>query len=511
MEIYKPKYIDEYTIRYDSMDEFYATACTRFSEWEKSLASWRNACNTLLSLQSFQGQAATAAKNYLKEIHNALIPAILQTITLYKTQLLLYKTGYYEVDGHTYSVIPEEVLRGVMGKLGAEIWDTELLSEDVDSVIDSIADICPLTKPSIDSLQTELDKVRADVRAYKDKIDNYEYTKYTQTNGELQSLIDALDNTVKSFLETGENLATYQAGCISQNTELVNLSERVYAAGQYMQEHQVELESAMETQAGIYAEVQAEYDRIFEEECRARQEDGWKQVLKGGTLVTAAVAVTLLSGCTTLPETIAVGIAGGTMMVCGAGLLTEGTQNVYYGSIGDLTSVAVNPVCVVFFGGNEKNFDTFCYYDMMFLSMYMLAGAGSVSGMVVEGVQECIGDGVSTYVTSYVSSTCNLSDFESVLIGTTTNLLIDPGLDIVGSHSLGGGTHFSHLNHNSNTIPDVTLYSNGNQLDMDMHILNDVADMPPNTVIDGVELPGDFYGDVGGLESRRLSNVDARK
>lgn len=34
MEIYKPKYIDEYTIRYDSMDEFYAIACTRLSEWE---------------------------------------------------------------------------------------------------------------------------------------------------------------------------------------------------------------------------------------------------------------------------------------------------------------------------------------------------------------------------------------------------------------------------------------------------------------------------------------------
>ena len=99
-----------------------------------------------------------------------------------------------------------------------------------------------------------------------------------------------------------------------------------------------------------------------------------------------------------------------------------------------------------------------------------------------------------------MSSTCNLSDFESVLIGTTTNLLIDPGLDIVGSHSLGGGTHFSHLNHNSNTIPDVTLYSNGNQLDMDMHILNDVADMPPNTVMDGVELPGHFYGGVGELD-----------
>ncbi len=145
--------------------------------------------------------------------------------------------------------------------------------------------------------------------------------------------------------------------------------------------------------------------------------------------------------------------------------------------------------------------------------IYMLAGAGSVSGMVVEGVQECIGDGVSTYVTSYVSSTCNLSDFESVLIGTTTNLLIDLGLDTIGSHSLGGGTHFSHLNHDSNTIPDVTPHLNGNQLELDgnMHILNDVADMPPNTVIDGVELPGDFYGDVGGLESRRLSNVDARK
>ena len=97
-----------------------------------------------------------------------------------------------------------------------------------------------------------------------------------------------------------------------------------------------------------------------------------------------------------------------------------------------------------------------------------------------------------------MSSTCNLSDFESVLIGTTTNLLIDPGLDAIGSHSLGGGTHFSHLNHDSNTIPDVTPHLNGNQLDMDMnmHISNDVADMPPNTVIDGVELPGHFYGGV---------------
>mgnify|MGYP006356459039 FL=1 len=46
-------------------------------------------------------------------------------------------------------------------------------------------------------------QVLIDVRAYKDKIDNYEYTKYTQTNGELQSLMDALDNIVKSFLETG--------------------------------------------------------------------------------------------------------------------------------------------------------------------------------------------------------------------------------------------------------------------------------------------------------------------
>ncbi len=66
---------------------------------------------------------------------------------------------------------------------------------------------------------------------------------------------------------------------------------------------------------------------------------------------------------------------------------------------------------------------------------------------------------------------------------------------------MGGGTHFSHLNHDSNTIPDVTPQVNGNQLELDSnrHILNDVADMPPNTVIEGVELPGHFYG--GGLDT----------
>ena len=385
----------------------------------------------------------------------------------------------------------------------------------MNSVIDSIADICPLTKPSIDGLQTELDNVRGDVRAYKDKIDNYEYTKYTQTNGELQGLIDALDNTIKSFLETGENLATYQAGTISQNTELINLSEQVYAAGQYMLDNQAEIDAAIEQQTSIYAEIQAEQDRIFEEECQLRQEEGAMQILDGAIQVGLAIAVTLGTGCTTLPATIAVGIAGGTMMVCGAGNLTQGSMNVYYGSIGDLTSIAVNPVCEVFFGGNEKNFDTFCYYNMMFLTMYMMAGAGSVSGMVVEAVQEGAGDIASTYVTSYLSSTCNLSNFESVLIGTTASFLIDPGLDAIGSHSFGSGTHFSHLNNYTDIAPNVNPHLHVNQLDWDtnIHILNDATDIPPNTLIDGVELPnhlcsdGVGVGSEGGLELVKF-NID---
>lgn len=483
MQLPKPKYIDEYTIRYDSMDEFYAQACQKITQWETALKKWENACNNLISMQSFQGQAAMAAKTYLQETNNLLLPAIKQTFAAYKTQFLLYKTGYYAIDSHTYSVIPEEVLRGIMGKLGAEIWDTELLSDDVNAIIDSISDICPLTKPSMDSLQTDLDTLRSDIRTYKDKIDQYEYTKYNQLNTELQPLIDALQNTIKSFLETGENLATYQAGTAASNTELQNLTEQVNIAEQYLQDNQTQIQQAVEQQTAIYAQIEKDQDMILEAQCEGRKDQGSAQMLQSTIGATVTVAI-MVGAAIVAPVSIFVTtcVVGGGAFLYNASNFYEGAENYYYGSIKDLESIAINPLEDTVFGDDEETYDAFGNFNMTAVG---LCGAAMTSmgpgAITMELMQNTYSGAVTSYLTTGIANTCNLNQTQSILLGTVLDYAVDQNFDGNRVRYMSDGIDLNgHVYTPNEAVVDTT----------NIHISD--ADMPL----------GVYNGDVGGSGSK---------
>ena len=186
-----------FKIKYNAMDQLYITAGKRISEWNKELDNWSKSYNQIVNMGTFQGVSATGAKIYLSEVHGVLLYAIQQAFASYMSRLLLYKQGYYSIDSNLYASLPEEKMKDLANRLSKEASELEGISRDIGSSLNSISDIISLSNPSKDYLQSNLEGVKKDIDTFSKQISDYESSQYNSANGDLKSLIDALERTVK--------------------------------------------------------------------------------------------------------------------------------------------------------------------------------------------------------------------------------------------------------------------------------------------------------------------------
>lgn len=401
MEIYPVKYIDDYHIRYDSLNQFYATVYNKIDTWNTALDQWSAACSAFAGMDDFQGAAADAAKAYIQETHGILVSSIKQTLQFYHAQLLLYITGHYQMESHTEAVIPRDILISLMGKLGGELWDNELLNDDVTNILKNIADICPLTPPSMEALQTSLEELRTDIKDYKEAFDNYEYSKYTLANVELQGLIDSLQAMVQTLTENAVEITSYQSESAFRHETVQQFMTQAQITVPYLSENQQGIQEGLAIQAAIYQKQQQEY----EEACKERMDTGTAQMLGGGLGAAGTVAVIVIAAIAapTLPA-LAVFGAGTCVFVCCTSDTMEGYENYQYGKAGDLTTAAINPVRDVCFDGDME-----AYNDFKLVSQFALTVAGAWAGgatgygLVAEVGRECVGDYASGQIAGEIA------------------------------------------------------------------------------------------------------------
>ena len=80
----------------------------------------------------------------------------------------------------------------------------------------------------------------------------------------------------------------------------------------------------------------------------------WKTVAGVGLLVVGGVCIVTSWGTATPIVAAAEGIVGTGTTIFGVADSAEGAQDIYYGSIGDIDSTAVNDLKDVVFQGNEE-------------------------------------------------------------------------------------------------------------------------------------------------------------
>lgn len=78
--------------------------------------------------QNLQGQAISSMRTYLVEVHGTLLQTMVNLMNDYSTNLLLYKDGYYQIDGDLHTKLPSQVftnfhsdLKGSRNNLKSEI------------------------------------------------------------------------------------------------------------------------------------------------------------------------------------------------------------------------------------------------------------------------------------------------------------------------------------------------------------------------------------------------------
>lgn len=146
----------QYNIKYSSMDQFYIEMCNRIGEWHTQLESWSKSFNNLINMKSFDGQAAEKVKAYLGEVHVFLLEAIYTSIERLQSDYLLYKKGYYNIEGNIYANISSETIKSIQTKLSDEIRYLNNIKTEIDRSLNSVSDIYRSGRPSNATLVTNI-------------------------------------------------------------------------------------------------------------------------------------------------------------------------------------------------------------------------------------------------------------------------------------------------------------------------------------------------------------------
>lgn len=433
----------EYVIKYAAMDQLYVMICNRISGWYNELEDWSGEYERLVSMESFSGASAESAKAYLQEVHGLLVSFLQTTLQYYQARLLLYKIGYYDIDASLYSSIPQEILKEVQEKLGRESETLQEVSDSIGRSVNSVSDLIYLKNPSIDNLKNTMDGLKSELGDFEAEIGDYESSELQAVQSDVQGMIDSLQATVLDYLNNGTSIPSYQPGAVAGNTNMLDLYQRAVAAGQYVEEHQEEIELAAAEQEKAFAQMQADYEAA----CEAREQEGQVKMLQGALAAGVGIAAIVFTGGAATPVVAAAWVTGGCSVAYGVSTAFEGAQDWYLGSIGDLETAAVNPIRDTIFAGNQELYDLWGSLNMMAAGMCIPVGhavngaAGLGKGavikaagrtIVIETVKDRAIDYVSGEITTFATEHLNLNQVQSAALNIGLNLGLDKGADWAG-------------------------------------------------------------------------------
>ena len=365
-----------YKIKYGSMDQLYSLVGTRINGWYTELNTWYTACEKLMNLEQFQGESATAVKAYLQEVHGVLICSIQQTLAEYQSKYLLYKTGYYNLEGNLYASLPQETMINICKRLNTEQEILTGISNSIGGCLNSISDILALGNPTKYVLENTMEGIHKEISEFDKGIEAYEDEQQPIATGTLKDLILTLQKTVEEYLASEHPITEYQSGTFAGSTSILDLYDKVQRSSEYIEKNKEAIELAAVEQEEAYAQMMADYEAA----CEARKDKGTANMIMGGVAVVVGVVAIVGTAGMATSIVITAGVTGSCTIAYGLSNTVEGAQDLYYGSIGDLSTDAINPIRDTIFMGNQS------LYDMWGSLNMTVAGLCVPTGQAVNGV-----------------------------------------------------------------------------------------------------------------------------
>ena len=283
-------------------------------------------------------------RTYLVEVHGTLLQTLANLMNDYSTNLLLYKDGYYQIDGDLHTKLPGKEftrlhsdLKGSRDKLKPEIELLKTTKSDISDLVSYEGSSHTSTIMNYNFLMNQLKNLDT-------SITQYESSHSGQDLAAFKELLAATKALIAEHSGKSRNVGTYQSGDFGKLKSVQRFALAYDQAAKQM-ESRVERVKAAQERDKVRFEALAAEDRA---------KKGWIDLGVGVfTAVIGIVVIVSTMGAAT-PLVVAGGVVGFGTSVYGLSNAEEGVHNIALGNAGDIQTKARNPIRDTVFMGNDK-------------------------------------------------------------------------------------------------------------------------------------------------------------
>ena len=290
----------------------------------------------------FTGKTGDAVKSYLGEAHITILSGIKVTAQTLLDNMAAYKDGYRAIDSSTNFKLDEEAIQEFRKKLASNYEDTDEYTGKIRSALSEVSDISDVGMPDSNGVFDIHEQMDSDLIKLVSNVNSYERKNVERLENSVELLLENLQSCLSKIGLSQGAIESYETGSFITGKDAGTLNTGIKIFGDLHEKNKEAYDEIYETEQKI------------KDEAEKRKTQGIWRTVGGAVLIATGVACIVLTGGAAIPivADVAVAVGSGTA-VFGAADAIEGTQDIYYGSTGDIDSTAVNGIKDDLFQGNE--------------------------------------------------------------------------------------------------------------------------------------------------------------
>ena len=330
-----------YNIKFDDITSVQVESQKTINAWGESVTSLNKAMADFINNQNLQGQAISSMRRYLVEVHGTLLQTLVNLMNDYSTNLLLYKDGYYQIDGDLHTKLPSKVFTNLHSALKSSRDDLKSEIEVLNTTKDKISDLVSYEGSSHTSTVMNYNFLMNQLKNLDTSITQYESNHASQDLVAFKELLAATKALITEHAGKTRTVGTYQSGDFAKLKSVQRFAIAYKQATQQMESRVERVQAAQERDKVRF-------------EALARSDKGWKDMAVSAlTIIVGVTAIVVTLGSAT-PLVVAGGIVGLGTTAYGASNMYEADQDIKLGNAGDIQTKAGNPIRDTLFMGNDK-------------------------------------------------------------------------------------------------------------------------------------------------------------
>ena len=431
----------------------------------------------------FTGKTGDAVKSYLGEAHITILSGIKVTAQTLLDNMAAYKDGYRAIDSSTNFKLDEEAIQEFRKKLASNYEDTDEYTGEIRSALSEVSDISDVGMPDINGVFDIHEQMDSDLIKLVSNVNSYERENVVRLENSVELLLENLQSCLSKIGLSQGAIESYETGSFITGKDAGTLNTGIKIFGDLHEKNKEAYDEIYETEQKI------------KDEAEKRKTQGIWRTVGGAVLIATGVACIVLTGGAAIPivADVAVAVGSGTA-VFGAADAIEGTQDIYYGSTGDIDSTAVNGIKDDLFQGNEDAYylteNAFAFASSAMIPIGQASTAGNLTFkstatiVAKEGISMGAGAGAQKITTDVTGN-----DTAGMVAGMVASGVTAKGLNGIDTKfNVSGNKWYAESAYNEyKKLSDDSKVLTFNSLNSE-EIYNIVKNSPESWAVEGYDL-----------------------